>query len=107
MASAGPSRCRAPAQSSVAQDDDEPRSTPTTTQESSDSSAGNDFGNGSGGGGGSTHAGPAFANGSRITDDPRDLALSSSEDALVGKLPKLARGCTKPVVHEHCETPHI
>ncbi|KAJ6479779.1 Golgi phosphoprotein 3-domain-containing protein, partial [Mycena sanguinolenta] len=36
------------------------------------------------------HAGWAFGNGSRIAVDPRDLALSSSEDALVGgKLPKL------------------
>ncbi|KAF7351600.1 Vacuolar protein sorting-associated protein 74 [Mycena sanguinolenta] len=88
MASAGLSRRRAPAQSSSAQDDDE-RGPTSPPLESRDSSAGNDFGNGSAGAG-STHAGSAFANGSRIAYDPRDLALSSSEDALVGgKLPKL------------------
>ncbi|KAJ6479759.1 Golgi phosphoprotein 3-domain-containing protein [Mycena sanguinolenta] len=80
MASAGLSRRRAPAAASTTQDDDErpPTSPPAESRDNNDSSTIN------------AHAGSAFANGSRIAFDPRDLALSSSEDALVGgKLPKL------------------
>ncbi|KAJ6479745.1 Golgi phosphoprotein 3-domain-containing protein [Mycena sanguinolenta] len=83
MASAGLSRRRAPAAASTTQDDDErpPTSPPAESRDNNDSLNASTI---------NAHAGSAFANGSRIAFDPRDLALSSSEDALVGgKLPKL------------------
>ncbi|KAJ6479802.1 hypothetical protein C8R45DRAFT_1101248 [Mycena sanguinolenta] len=83
MASAGLSRRRAPAAASTTTDDDEraPTSPLAESRDNNDSSNPSTI---------NAHAGSAFANGSRIAFNPRDLALSSSEDALVGgKLPKL------------------
>ncbi|KAJ6450032.1 Golgi phosphoprotein 3-domain-containing protein [Mycena vitilis] len=81
MASAGLSRRRAP-QSSTPADDGDPSpssaSTPSTPLPPSPSEN-----NGS-------HAGSAFAGGSRVAYDPRDLLLEAGEDARVGgKLPRL------------------
>ncbi|KAJ7620700.1 Golgi phosphoprotein 3-domain-containing protein [Mycena polygramma] len=85
MASAGLSRRRAP-QSTAPADDDSPApasstSTPSTPLPPSPSE--NTGNNGS-------HAGSAFAGGSRVAYDPRDLLLEAGEDARVGgKLPRL------------------
>ncbi|KAF7297040.1 Vacuolar protein sorting-associated protein 74 [Mycena indigotica] len=77
MASSGLSRRRAPATST---DRDEDR-TQSTTPPLNNSSSEN---------GTSTHAGSAFAGGSRVAFDPRDLVLEAGEDARVGgKLPRL------------------
>ncbi|KAJ7260509.1 Golgi phosphoprotein 3-domain-containing protein, partial [Mycena haematopus] len=79
MASAGLSRRRAPAASSTAPDDDDdasPAPTPLSPPPPDASS--------------NAHAGSAFAGGSRVAYDPRDLLLEAGEDARVGgKLPAL------------------
>ncbi|KAJ7620704.1 Golgi phosphoprotein 3-domain-containing protein [Mycena polygramma] len=82
MASAGLSRRRAP-QSSAPADDGDPApssaSTPSTPLPPSPSENTN-----------GSHAGSAFAGGSRVAYDPRDLLLEAGEDARVGgKLPRL------------------
>ncbi|KAJ7260506.1 Golgi phosphoprotein 3-domain-containing protein [Mycena haematopus] len=78
MASAGLSRRRAPAASSTTPDDDDasPAPTPLSPPPLDPSS--------------NAHAGSAFAGGSRVAYDPRDLLLEAGEDARVGgKLPAL------------------
>ncbi|KAJ7061439.1 Golgi phosphoprotein 3-domain-containing protein [Mycena amicta] len=79
MASSGLSRRRAPAASSLSVDDEDH---PKSTQPSSPPSPSEN--------GTTTHAGSAFAGGSRVAFDPRDLAMEAGEDARVGgKLPRL------------------
>ncbi|KAJ7061401.1 Golgi phosphoprotein 3-domain-containing protein [Mycena amicta] len=79
MASSGLSRRRAPAASSPSVDDEDH---PKSTQPSSPPSPSEN--------GTTTHAGSAFAGGSRVAFDPRDLAMEAGEDARVGgKLPRL------------------
>jgi Golgi phosphoprotein 3 len=83
MASAGLSRRRAPASASAssttADDDDAPSSASTPAPASPSEN-----------GGAHAHAGSAFAGGSSIAYDPRDLLLEAGEDARVGgKLPRL------------------
>ncbi|KAJ7302898.1 GPP34-domain-containing protein [Mycena albidolilacea] len=83
MASAGLSRRRAPASasaSSTTPDDDDAPSSASTPAPASPSENG----------GAHAHAGSAFAGGSSIAYDPRDLLLEAGEDARVGgKLPRL------------------
>ncbi|KAJ7848820.1 Golgi phosphoprotein 3-domain-containing protein [Mycena olivaceomarginata] len=83
MASAGLSRRRAPASasaSSTTPDDDDAPSSASTPAPASPSENG----------GAHAHAGSAFAGGSSIAYDPRDLLLEAGEDARVGgKLPQL------------------
>ncbi|KAJ7800938.1 Golgi phosphoprotein 3-domain-containing protein [Mycena olivaceomarginata] len=83
MASAGLSRRRAPASASAssttADGDDAPSSASTPAPASPSEN-----------GGAHAHAGSAFAGGSSIAYDPRDLLLEAGEDARVGgKLPRL------------------
>ncbi|GLB39468.1 putative golgi phosphoprotein 3 (GPP34) [Lyophyllum shimeji] len=83
MSTAGLSRRRAPAASTHDPDDDVPA--PSRTNSTSGS-----ISNGSAGGGTVQHAGSAFAGGSKIAYDPRDLDQDAGEEARIGgKMPRL------------------
>ncbi|KAF5380126.1 hypothetical protein D9615_006289 [Tricholomella constricta] len=81
-ASAGLSRRRA-AQQPSADDPDGPSPSPSSSTHNSNSNSNSN----SNGGGTTQHAGSAFAGGSRIAYDPRDMDMDAGEEARIGGKP--------------------